>query len=225
VKPSGAEVTQKDAFIESEGDAWYTRNVAALGARKLPEQDPVLMDIIGLPRTDVREGAALLEIGCGEGSRLAWLQDNLRLRCAGVDPSAKAVEAAAARGVDARQATADHLPFADAGFDLVVFGFCLYLCDRADLFRIACEADRVLKPQGWLVILDFYSPTPRKRAYHHKAGLFSYKMDYRTLFTWNPAYTTYSHRVRNHADGAYTDVADDWVAVSVLRKNLEADLE
>ena len=43
-------------------------------------------------------------------------------------------------------------------------------------------------------------------------------MDYRTLFDWHPAYSTYYHRVHHHVDRAYTDDPDEWVAVSVLRK-------
>ena len=85
-------------------------------------------------------------------------------------------------------------------------------------FLPVCEADRVLQSPGWLLIHDFYSPAPSKREYHHRAGLFSHKMDYRTLFTWHPAYVTYSHRVRDHAHGGYTDAPQEWVGTSVLRK-------
>ena len=85
------------------------------------------------------------------------------------------------------QGTADRLPYRDGLFDVVVFGFCLYLCDREDLFRIASEADRVLNDQGWLIIHDFYSPVPTRRDYHHKTGIYSYKMDYKTLFEWHPS--------------------------------------
>jgi hypothetical protein len=92
------------------------------------------------------------------------------------------------------------------------------------LFRIAAEADRVLKPNGWIVIHDFYSPTFVKREYHHRSGVFSRKMDYRTLFDWHPAYACLSHEVRHHADDGYTDERQDWVAVSVLRKTALGDV-
>ena len=39
--------------------------------------------------------------------------------------------------------------------DLLIYGFCLYLCDRDYPFMIVAEAHRVLKPQAWLAILDF----------------------------------------------------------------------
>lgn len=211
---------QKDAFLESEGDAWFTRNEHVLNTRKLPDSDSLLGEILCLPSSQ-RRGLKVLEIGCGDGSRLNWLKENLRYECYGIEPSIQAVRVAESHGVDAQVGTADTLPFNDSMFDIVIFGFCLYLCDREDLFRIAAEADRVLKSPGWLLIKDFYSPTPLKREYHHRLGLFSYKMDYRTLFTWNPSYTCYSHKVTHHAEHDYTDDSNEWVATSVLRKNLE----
>ena len=70
----------------------------------------------------------------------------------------------------------------------MIFGFCLYFCDRKDLFKIACEVDRVLKDFGKLMILDFYPPFPYRNAYAHCPDIFSFKMNYANLFTWNPAY-------------------------------------
>ncbi len=210
---------QKDIFLESEGDAWIKRNASAVGTRRLPESDPILVDILELPLAPGK--TKVLEIGCGDGTRLGWLKENRGFDCYGVEPSGRAVEVARGRGITACQGTADRLPFDDSTFDVVIFGFCLYLCDREDLFRIAHEADRVLKNPAWLLILDFYSPTPLRREYHHRAGLFSHKMDYRTLFTWNPGYTNFSHKVHHHVDGVYTDDRAEWMATSVLRKNLE----
>jgi ubiquinone/menaquinone biosynthesis C-methylase UbiE len=211
---------QKKIFLESEGDAWLQRNSKILALQKLPESDPLLMELLQLPLLELKP-VTILEIGCGDGTRLSWLRENRGFECYGIEPSLQAVKMAKEKGIHAHQGTADNLPFADMSFDIVVFGFCLYLCDRQDLFRIACEADRVLKNPGWLLILDFYSPIPLKRQYHHRLGMFSYKMDYRALFAWNPAYVNYSHKVRHHALGSYTDVDAEWVATSVLRKNLE----
>ena len=161
----------------------------------------------------------MLEIGCGEGKRLAWLAENFHLECHGIEPSALAVDAAKVAGVEAVQGTADVLPYETEMFDIVVFGFCLYLCDREDLFRIAQECNRVLKPDGWVVILDFFAPMPTRRPYHHREGVYSYKMDYRKLFDWHPAYTCFSHEINHHASDEFTDDPQEWVAISVLRKN------
>jgi len=210
---------QKNIFLESEGNAWFERNAKLIASRHFPEADSLLVEILNLP--NLEKGTKILEIGCGEGGRLSWLRENCGFDCYGVEPSAQAVEVAKGRGIAAQQGTADHLPFDDDTFDVLTFGFCLYLCDREDLFRIACEADRVLKNPGWLLIVDFYSPAPVKREYHHRSGIFTHKMDYRTLFTWNPSYTNFLHKVRHHSEGSYTDDPKEWVATSVLRKNLK----
>lgn len=209
---------QRDIFMASEGDAWFRRNREALSSRKLPDSDPLLLQILAMAPEARAAGTRVLEIGCGDGTRLGWLKSHLGFECSGVDPSAEAVASAGSRGVDAHQATADALPFDDASFDVVIFGFCLYLCDRDDLFSVAEEANRVLRNPGWLLIHDFYSPVPVRREYHHRPGIFSYKMDYRSLFAWSPAFTVYSHVVRHHATLEFTDDPNEWVATSVLRK-------
>jgi ubiquinone/menaquinone biosynthesis C-methylase UbiE len=215
---------QRDVFLQSEGDAWFARNPVTASAPELAQSDLLLGAILELPSEASRQGTKVLEIGCGSGARLGWLKDNRGFDCYGVDPSARAVAAAKLRGIQACQGTADRLQFDDHSFDIVMFGFCLYLCDRDDLFRIGAEADRVLKNPGWLLILDFYSPDPVKREYHHRSGLFSHKMDYQTLFTWHPAYTSYSQRLRHHSGREYSDDPSQWVATSVLRKRLDFDL-
>jgi ubiquinone/menaquinone biosynthesis C-methylase UbiE len=212
-------MSQRGIFLEHEGNAWHQRNSARVQARQLPDDDPALRAILELSSLP-ESGARILEIGCGDGSRLAWLKEHRRFECFGLDPSSEAIAVAQQRGIDARQGTAERLTFDDKSFDILVFGFCLYLCDRDDLFRIAFEADRVLRNPGWLLIFDFFSPVPRKREYHHRAGLYSYKMDYRTMFDWNPAYTTVTQRVRQHGNDGYTDDPEEWTAVSVLRKNI-----
>ena len=178
---------QKDIFLQTEGDAWFTRNQLSVAGRKLPDDDALLQEILGFRPKGAEEGPLkVLEIGCGDGTRLEWIKNNLHADCFGIEPSAQAVAAACAKGVSAQQGTADLLPFESQTFDIVMFGFCLYLCDREDLFRIASEADRVLRSPGWLLIKDFFSPTARAKIYHHRPGVQSFKMDYRTLFTWHP---------------------------------------
>jgi hypothetical protein len=39
---------QKEIFLEAEGDAWFTRNQEGLAVRKLPDDDPLLCEIIGI---------------------------------------------------------------------------------------------------------------------------------------------------------------------------------
>ena len=212
-----AEMKQKSLFLQSEGDAWHARNHQAVANRQLPDSDALLQAVIDLIPVS-GGGVKILEVGCGDGTRLAWLKSNFKADCFGIEPSAQAVASARIKGLEVQQGAADSLPFMDGNFDIVIFGFCLYLCDREDLFQIAKEADRVLMAPGWLVLLDFYSPVPRSNPYHHRPGIHSYKMDYRTLFTWHPHYECIGHKVTEQGGQQHTDLADKWVAVSVLRK-------
>jgi ubiquinone/menaquinone biosynthesis C-methylase UbiE len=212
---------QKDVFLQLEGDAWIARNRTALERVRLPDDDPLLRELVELIPSTPKPN--VLEIGCGDGTRLAWIHRNLAANCWGVEPSAVAVTEANAKGVTAHQGTAEALPFEDRSMDVVMFGFCLYLCDREDLARIASEADRVLRSSGWLLILDFFSPVPTARPYHHRPGIVSYKMDYRTLFSWHPDYLCMTHKVRHHQSARYTDDPNEWVAVSVFRKHQADD--
>ena len=141
--------------------------------------------------------------------------------CYGIDPSSKAIEDGKSRypEISLQVGTADDLPFDAGSFDMIIFGFCLYLCDRKDLFKIAYEADRCLKNEGSLIISDFYPPFAYRNRYSHYEGIFSYKMDYSRMFAWNPAYTEISKIVFTHSGYALRDVSDEKLAVIVLRKN------
>lgn len=211
---------QKNIFLQSEGDAWFERNHRVIQERDYEKDDIVvaaLVEISKLPKFK-KEKLRILEVGCGEGRRLNWLAEHLGCQVYGVDPSAKAIQQACLRGVNAQQGTADHLPFESGIFDIIIFGFCLYLCDQEDLFKIAAEADRILKSDAWLLIRDFYSPTPVKHDYHHKPGVYSTKMDFRSLFEWHPAYTCYRHTIYPSSIEQFTDDSQEWVGTSVMRK-------
>jgi len=206
---------QKFVFLESEGDAWYERNIENQNNIFDPQQDRIIPELLQLP---LEPGMKILEIGCSNGLRLKWIKDNLELQCYGIEPSKKAVQSATSQDLKVIQGTADSLLFEDDLFDLVIFGFCLYLCDRDDLFCIAKETDRVLKSPGWLIILDFFSPIPSSRLYHHNLSVTTHKMDYRKLFDWNTDYICMTHKVRHHNSDEYTDNIQNWVGLSILRK-------
>lgn len=213
--------TQKQVFLEGEGDAYLHRNIEKCGTE---EEDRVLQAVRALPlfaasQEQANKKIQVLEIGCGRGDRLIYLQKQFNAACSGIEPSGESVKLAQQAGIDARQGTADALPWPAASFDLIIFGFCLYLCDRADLFAIAAAADRVLKTPGWIIIHDFYCETPRANPYVHFPGVKSHKMDYRRLFSWHPAYQCLFHEILHHETHTLTDDQDQWVAISLLRKN------
>lgn len=200
---------QKNVFLKDEGDAWFERNRVALSTKA--GHDPVLKLIADLKLAPKH----ILEIGCADGWRLRALEASLGATCSGVEPSAVAVAEGqkAAPHMQLKVGTAEALDFADGAFDMVIYGFCLYLCDRKDLFRIAAEGDRVLADGGVMVVYDFCTETPYLNPYSHQPGCFSYKMDYGAMFAWNPAYKVEHHIL------AYNDGKDYRVGITVLRKD------
>lgn len=210
---------QKDVFLHSEGDAWYQRN--RMDEKKFQaklDSDPVLSllkDLNLAPKS-------VLEIGCSDGWRLAGLRKLWpKTSFKGIDPAATAAAHSYDRAIEIEQGTADDLPYRDKQFDLVIFGFCLYLCDRQDLFRIAMEADRVLMEGGHIVIYDFHTEKPYRNTYVHHEGVYSYKMDYSRLFSWSPAYKMVKCSIGTHP-GSDSSNPDNDVGVFVLKKSLLA---
>ena len=191
---------QADVFLNGEGEKWLARNL-----NKLPVLDDPVMTAIG----DIRVKPSMtLEVGCSNGWRVKLMESRWKCRSFGIDPMFKTTN------WNCRQGTADDLSaFDDGQFDLLIYGWCLYLCDREDLFAIVCEGDRVLREGGHLVIHDFHPNKPYKKTYKHVEGLFSYKMDYAQLWLANPAYGIV-HRVMY-------DAGDDRTCVTILRKSTD----
>jgi SAM-dependent methyltransferase len=170
---------QADIFLESEGDAWFKRNREKLGVF---DSVSAIIEDMGLRPNSV------LEIGCANGWRLAKLHDAYGCKVLGVDPSEQAGTEAAENGISVRTATAEYLPTGEI-FDLVIYGFCLYLTDPSDWLRIAAEADRVLAVGGHIIIHDFETLfSSHARRYKHRDGVLSYHIDWANLWLGHPGY-------------------------------------
>ncbi|MCI4365408.1 MAG: ubiquinone/menaquinone biosynthesis methyltransferase [Thermoplasmata archaeon] len=108
----------------------------------------------------------ILDVGCGTGdlARLA-ARRYPAARVVGVDFTGPMLANALRRGrhaaegrrVGLARATALHLPFADASFDLVTNAFLAR--NLSDLSRALAEMRRVLRPPGVLVTLEITEPT------------------------------------------------------------------
>lgn len=190
----GTILKQAKEFYQSEGAAWLLRNKDKLTA----ENDPVLEALI-LAKIKPR---SVLEIGCSNGWRLKALEKKYKCMTTGVEP-------APITGGNILRGTAEELPIKYLTLDVVIYGWCLYLCDREDLFRIAAEGDRVLQEDGYLVVHDFHTAVPFKREYKHRPGLFSFHMDHAQLWLANPSYSLY----RRYENGE--------TSVTILSKNSE----
>jgi ubiquinone/menaquinone biosynthesis C-methylase UbiE len=89
-----------------------------------------------------------LEVGCGQGAFAERLA-RAGVDVIAVDQSEGMVDLTRARGIDARVADVQALPFADGEFDVAVANFMLY--HVPDLDRALAELARVVRPGGRLV--------------------------------------------------------------------------
>ena len=114
--------------------------------------------------------------------------------------------------------TADKLPFEDQSVDILVYGFCLYLCDREDMFKIAAEEIELSRSNGWIAIIDFWTKSDRRNGYRHHSEVMSYKTRPEEMFIWHPHYAVMDHKVRSISTNKYTDKSDNWVSSTIIRK-------
>lgn len=212
--------SQRDMFLEFEADAFHARNrVDGPALDRRIEEDLVLESL----RSVALEPARVLEIGASNGWRLDALCRRMpRAFAVGVDPSRRALADGAKQfpRVQLLCGTAERLPFADRSFDLVILGFCLYVVDRDDLFRVAAEVDRVVTGEGVVAILDFHVEAPVRRPYRDRPDCYSFKMDYAAMLAWNPVYRRIYRGFATHPGGR-DDAPEDRIAVTLLERDPE----
>jgi SAM-dependent methyltransferase len=92
----------------------------------------------------------VLEVGCGWGELAEWVTRETGADVCPTDLSPRMVELSRERGLDARLADVQQLPFADGSFDAAVAAWMLYHVPELD--RGLSELARVLKPGGRLVV-------------------------------------------------------------------------
>lgn len=101
-------------------------------------------------------GARVVDLACGNGRVGKWLQAKGATSVVGVDRSEEMLAYAAERGVYERTLVADvtatELPA--ASFDGAISSMAL--CHVPDLHAFFRETARLLRPGGWLALLDYH---------------------------------------------------------------------
>lgn len=202
---------QKTAFLCGEGDGYFLRNRRQ--QRGLSKGYKIYLKYL-------RPGAKVLEIGCSNGHNLDTFCRRRQCEGYGIEPSSEAVLEGRSKcpNLNLHVGTADDLPFKNGSFDMVIFGFCLYLVDRALLKKTVSEADRVLKKGGYLGITDFDVKKPMSRLYTHCPGVRSYKMEYWKLFDAMPGYALVEKSAFSHNGGHFVEDAQERLSSVVLYK-------
>lgn len=217
---------QSSIFLESEADEWYERNRQGLASKEKHYDIDTIKRVLYPFKHNIN---SILEIGCSNGAKLGPLCNFFDATGRGVDPSSLAVKegnellSKRERDISLHVSTACSLPFQKNAFDLVYFGFCLYLIEPDSLYKAIAEADRVLKAGGFLVVHDFDPGKRYKREYHHKPGLFSYKNAYSEILTAGGYYYLVAKDSFSHQGSTLSFAIDndDRVSVCVLYKELE----
>ena len=115
-----------------------------------------VLDPAMLPRALARRPKNALDVGCGEGRFCRMLKQH-SIDVIGVDPTRALLQASRTRDTNGLylEAAAEHLPFDDNSFDLVVS--YLSLIDIPDIDAAIPEMARVLAPGGALLIANLNS--------------------------------------------------------------------
>ena len=177
---------QEEIFAESEGDAWFARNFWKMEDQA--KNDPV-RDILK-QHVSVREVRAVVEFGCANGWRLNYLNEYYGWYALGVDPSMGAIANGTSRfpNIKLHRGTMTAHPVHANTMQLVIYGFCLYVCDPEDLCEVVAQGNNILEDGGYLIIHDFDGDFPHSVPNKHVEGLMTYKMDWSQLWLANPAY-------------------------------------
>jgi ubiquinone/menaquinone biosynthesis C-methylase UbiE len=126
-------MSQEFEFLNGEGDKWFQRNKQTLENRTFDYPTSIIKRTLQNHTDNIN---SILEIGCSNGTKINDLANHFNARGFGVDPSQSAILEGQTKykHLELSQGTASKLPFSNDFFDLVFFGFCLYLLDRKDIF-------------------------------------------------------------------------------------------
>ena len=208
--------TQKEIFLQNEGNMWFHRNIETLNSTE------DFIDINILSKYLINK-MNILEVGCSNGHKLNYLREKNSEKIVnlyGIDPSEKSINHGkeAFNNIELKVGTADRLDYIDNFFDMIIVGFCMYLVDRNLLYKSIAEIDRVLKPNGIIVITDFDPPYPICQKYHHNEHILSYKNNYYNFFTAGNHYSVIEKIQYTHKKNTYSTKVNDRVGTTILLK-------
>jgi len=214
---------QEQAFINGEADRWFKRNESKLSEAQSATDVEVVAQFLKPFSSSINK---VLEIGCSNGIKLQGICSAVGASGYGIDPSSAAIEDGrlrfAANDISLAVGTASRLDFPNSYFDVVYFGFSLYLLDRSSLFQSIAEADRVLKDGGYLVIHDFDPGFRTKRNYVHHEGVSSYKNSYSDFLISSGHYYLVSKSSFSHSSQNFDSDPNERISICLLYKETDA---
>ena len=106
-------------------------------------------------------GAAVLDLCCGSGEAAApWLATGFRVTGLDLSPLALALAARRHPRLKRVEGLAEEPPFQDKSFHAVQLSVALHEFPRRERELVLSQSLRLLKPGGWLVIVDLHPAGP-----------------------------------------------------------------
>lgn len=171
-------------YFQKKGGDLYLQRKEKKEIKNINHDDDPSIKFIRKIKNNIK---SILEIGCSSGNRLLWINENLNLKCYGIDPSVEAIKKCKKKNLICKVGTADKIPFVDNSFDLVVFPFSLMYFDNTLLTKIIDETYRVIKKKSFILIHDFYSKKIKYVKFKYNKKIKVRKLDNSRLFLWHPS--------------------------------------
>jgi len=114
----------------------------------------------GIKCCGIKQKELILDIGCGMGATLSYLDSVYHMKGVGIDPSEYLLEKARKNFPEGEfiKGDGEHIPFEEKTFHLAICECSLSL--MTNTYKALKEAYRVLKPGGYLIIEDVYAKRP-----------------------------------------------------------------
>jgi len=211
---------QKKIFLDGEGDNWFFRNKDKYQKNNLRRNKILFNQIEKLEFNRTNKKINFLEVGCSNGIFLQSLKKKLgNINIFGIDPSKKAIEELKKKNIKCYVGTADKLKFKKNSFDIIYYGFCLYLCDLKDYNNIYLSAKRALKKGGYIIIFDFFSKKLKRNIYKHDKRIKSTKYDFRKIFQKEKKFNCLYHNLYNYSNmlKVKNNKKGDLLSISIMK--------
>lgn len=212
-------MTRRSLFSSEDADGWFNRNMAHIDSIGI---SPITMAIVGALEPFESKLDNILEIGCGSGARLNEVCKRNNSKGYGLDPSEKAIDYCRKNypSIQFQVGYSNSLPYADEKFNLVILGFFLYLVDRSMYLRSIAEADRVLKPGGVMIVIDFDSPLAYANEFAHNPELLAYKTNNSSVLLSSSLYSLVSKVPISGSSIGFSENVDGRASLQLLFKEL-----
>ena len=140
---------------------WIYDTVTAISALSVGGVDQLRS--LGLSALDpiLPRGAKVLDFCCGSGEAAApWIEAGFQVT--GLDVSPKVLELAATRHplLTCIEGLAEDPPCTPASFDAIQISLALHEFPRAERHQVLLSCLKLLKPGGWLVVVDLHPAGP-----------------------------------------------------------------